>query len=63
MKAVIVTTPIDGVGVHIALSPETVYSVYGDTVVDDNTIFAMAKHIAEKLDENTIIIHRNGDMI
>lgn len=57
MKAVIVTTPVDGVGAHIALSPETVYSVYGDTVVDDNTIFATAKHIAEKLGENTIIIH------
>lgn len=58
MKAVIVTTPVDGVGVHIELSSETVYSVYGDTVADDNTIFAVAKYIAEKLNENTIIIQR-----
>lgn len=58
MKAVIVTTPIEGVGVHIEISPETVYSIYEDTVADDNTIFAAAKYIAEKLDENIITIWR-----
>ncbi len=58
MKAVIVTTPIEGVGVHIEISPENVYSVYEDTVADDNTIFTAAKYIAEKLNENTIIIQR-----
>ena len=58
MKAVIVATPQNGLGVHIEISPATVFSVYDDTVADDNTILSVANYVADKLGENIITIYR-----
>lgn len=58
MKAVIVTSPQNGLAVHIEVSSATVFSVYDDTTADDNTILATAKYLAEKLDENIITLYR-----
>lgn len=58
MKAVIVTEPQNGLAVHIEISSTTVFSIYDDTPVDNNTILSVADYVADKLGENVIAIYR-----
>lgn len=58
MKAVIVTQPQNGIALHIEITKETLFSIYEDTVLDDNAILSAAKYLAEKLDENIITLYR-----